>query len=242
MHQAMADVARTMQREGRSSHSLGVKDMGKCIGCGATVGIGFSVCDSCIRKAQLTGCTSATGSPESAWVEAPSVGASPASSPMEMVYFREVQRLWAWVLLLVALSVPIVAVVTALPQNSGNHPGPRPYVFLGVPGLLAVWFSLGSLVTEVRERELSIHFHWLWPERLISWSQIRSAEAETYFSGGWGVRWRADGMTYNVSGNRSVRIELTGGETVIVGSQRAGELAAAIGERIGSPKRWKPDV
>jgi hypothetical protein len=138
--------------------------------------------------------------------------------------------------LLLALSVPIVAVFTALPQNLGNHPAPRPYVLLGVPGLLAVWFSLGSLVTEVRETELSIRFRWLWPGRLISWNQIRRAEAEIYSSGGWGVRWRADGMSFNVSGTRGVRIELIGGEFVIVGSQRAGELAAAIGERIGSAK------
>lgn len=152
-----------------------------------------------------------------------------------MVYFREVQRLWIWVLLVVALSVPVAAVVTALPQNLGNRPGPYrlPYLLLGLPGLLAVWFSLGGLITEVRETELSIHFHLLWSERVISWSEIRSAEAVTYFSRGWGVRWGAGGMTYNVSGDRGVRIELTGGETVIVGSERADELAAAIGERLG---------
>jgi hypothetical protein len=102
-----------------------------------------------------------------------------------------VQRLWIWVLLVVALSVPGAAVVTALPKNLGNHPGPRrlPYAVLGLPALPAVWFSLGKLVTEVRETELSIHFHLLWPERVISWNEIRSAEAVTYFSGGWGVRW-----------------------------------------------------
>jgi len=161
-----------------------------------------------------------------------------------MVYFREVQRLWIWVLLLLALSVPVFAVVTALPRNLGTQPGPRrlPYVILAVPVLLAVWLSLGSLVTEVRETELSIHFHWLWAERLISWSEIRSAEAVTYFSSGWGVRWGSDGMTYNVTGNQGVRIELTGGEVVIVGSQRAYELATAIAERTGLAKRWDPDV
>lgn len=72
---------------------------------------------------------------------------------------------------------------------------------LGVPALLAVWFSLGKLVTEVRETELSIYFHLLW-------------------------------------------IELRSGESVMVGSQRADELADAIGQRIGSPGRsqkWDED-
>jgi hypothetical protein len=34
-------------------------------------------------------------------------------------------------------------------------------VLLGLPALLATWFSLGRLVTEVRETGLSIHFHLL---------------------------------------------------------------------------------
>ena len=124
-----------------------------------------------------------------------------------MVYFREVQRLWIWV-------------------------------------LPAVWFSLGKLVAEGRETTLSIRFHLLWPERLIPWSEIRGAEAVTYFSGRRGVRWGARGVTYSVSGSRGVRIELAGGGSVLVGSQRADELADAIGQRIGGPggyERWGED-
>jgi hypothetical protein len=52
-----------------------------------------------------------------------------------------------------------------------------------MPVVLAILFTLGSLVTEVRETEVSIHFHLLWPERVISWGEIRSAEAVTYFQG-----------------------------------------------------------
>jgi hypothetical protein len=48
-------------------------------------------------------------------------------------------------------------------------------------------------------------------------------------------------MTYNVS-NRGVRIELSGGECVMVGSQRAGELADAITRRIRLCKRADADA
>jgi hypothetical protein len=54
-----------------------------------------------------------------------------------------------------------------------------PYALWGAPLLLAIWFSLGRLVTEVRESGLSIHFQLLWAERMIPWSEIRRAEAVT---------------------------------------------------------------
>ena len=76
----------------------------------------------------------------------------------------------------------------------------------------------------------------LWPERTIAWSDIRGVEALTYRPikdfGGWGVRWAtARGIVYNARGKRGVRMVLASGERVLVGSQRADELARAIGER-----------
>ncbi len=41
-----------------------------------------------------------------------------------------------------------------------------------------------------------------------------------------------NGVAYNASGSEGVRIRLTGGEAVLVGSHRAEELAAAIRKRI----------
>jgi hypothetical protein len=152
-----------------------------------------------------------------------------------MIYFREVQRLWTWVLLLLVLAVPIAAIARSLPHFSGHAPPERVIYLVCAPlALMVLWFSLGRMVTEVRETGLSIHFHLLWPERLIPWTAIRGAEATTYFATGWGVRFGAQGMTYNVSGNRGVRIDLGDGESVQVGSQRASELADAIAQRLAA--------
>lgn len=152
-----------------------------------------------------------------------------------MVYFREVQKPWAWVLFLFGLAAPAVVLVQALNRTIVGHgvPGRGLYLVCGSVAFLAVWFSLARLVTEVRETALSIHFFLLWPERTIPWNEIRRAEAVTYTATGYGVRWRAGGMAYNVSGNRGVRIELRNGNEVLVGSRRAAELANAIEERIG---------
>jgi hypothetical protein len=105
--------------------------------------------------------------------------------------------------------------------------------------VVAVWFLRLKLVTEVRDNGLYICFVWLWPERTISWDQVRSVETRTYRPirdfGGWGVRWAARGIVYHARGNRGARMVLASGERVLVGSQRPEELARAIAERTGLP-------
>lgn len=157
-----------------------------------------------------------------------------------MIYFREVQRLWVWLILLLPLAVPIIIVTRALQHIQTGHPIPHGvlYVMYGPLALIVILFSLGRLVTEVRETGLFISFFPLWPERTIRWDEIRRAESISYAPspyGGWGVRMRFGRMAYTVSGNRGVRIELKDGEEVLVGSQRPDELAQAISERIGPP-------
>jgi hypothetical protein len=103
--------------------------------------------------------------------------------------------------------------------------------------VVAVWFLRLKLVTEVRDDGLFICFVWLWPERTIPWAQIRSVDTRTYRPirdfGGWGVRWAARGIVYHARGKRGARLVLASGERVLIGSQRADELARAIAERTG---------
>ena len=63
-------------------------------------------------------------------------------------------------------------------------------------------------------------------------------EARTYRPileyGGWGIRYTMGrGWAYNVSGNQGVQLELASGKRILIGSQRAEELARAIGEAKG---------
>jgi hypothetical protein len=110
-----------------------------------------------------------------------------------MIYFREVQRLWIWLMLLLLLATPVIILTTALHRVPANHPiSDRVlYVVYGPLALVAILFSLGRLITEVGETALSIRFFPLWPERAIRWDEIRRVEATTYTPsayGGWGVR------------------------------------------------------
>lgn len=103
--------------------------------------------------------------------------------------------------------------------------------------VVAAWFTRIKLITEVREGGLWINYVALWPERLIMWDQIQSVESITYRPvrdfGGWGVRWGARGIVYNARGDRGARMVLASGERVLVGSQRADELARSIAEHAG---------
>lgn len=66
----------------------------------------------------------------------------------------------------------------------------------------------------------------------ITFSEIASAEAETYSPlrefGGWGLRGWGNNRAINMAGNQGVRLQLQGGKRLLIGSQRAEELAQAI--------------
>ncbi len=148
-----------------------------------------------------------------------------------MVYFREEQKFeWFWT---VVWLVPVAMIGYGLYQEVISSILLWPALVVTV--VVAVWINRLKLITEVRSDVLWIHFVLLWPERSIAWNEIQRADAITYRPvkdfGGWGVRWAARGVVYNARGKRGVRMVLVSGERVLVGSQRAEDLARAIGER-----------
>jgi hypothetical protein len=148
-----------------------------------------------------------------------------------MVYFREEQKFeWFWT---VVWMVPVVMIGYGLYRQAMSPILLWPA--LVVTAVVVVWMNQSKLISEVRSDVLWIRFVLLSSERAIPWREIRRVEAITYRPikdfGGWGVRWAARGIVYNARGKRGVRMELASGERVLVGSQRAEDLARAIGER-----------
>jgi len=161
-----------------------------------------------------------------------------------MVSFREEQRFeWFWNLV---TALPALLVGFGLFRQIVLHkpimdePGSSMLLWpaFGVTVATFIWFLGIRLVTEVRDDELWIRFYWLRPAHVIKWNEIAKVEAITYRPirdfGGWGVRWAPRGILYNTRGNRGVRVYLTTGRRVLVGSQRADELAQAINARLGA--------
>jgi hypothetical protein len=75
-----------------------------------------------------------------------------------------------------------------------------------------------------------IHLNW----HCIPFSDIETAEARTYRPlleyGGWGIRYGLKGKAYNASGKRGVQLRLKNGKRILLGSQDADALAAAISD------------
>jgi hypothetical protein len=130
---------------------------------------------------------------------------------MDRVMFHEEQRFSArWILLLAILPV------------------------IGIAVLLT-----GHVATEVDGRTIKVE---VWPIQLspveLAIDDLASVEARDYDPlrefGGWGVRNGRRGAAYNAYGSRGVQLVLTGGRRVLVGSQRADELADVIRRVQGS--------
>lgn len=157
----------------------------------------------------------------------------------ERYRFREYQRFrqwWVWALVLLpALGVTLVVVIQVgfgIPVGSKPAPDGALLLLFGVIGLgLPLLIGSCLLRTTVESECLEIRFR-PFTRRRIPLDTIRRAEAVTYSPvmdyGGWGIKWSMKGWCYNVSGNRGVEVHLTDGKMVMIGSQRAEELAAAI--------------
>ena len=89
-----------------------------------------------------------------------------------------------------------------------------------------------SLITEVRNSELTVTLRGLWRARRVPVSQISSVETIRYDPekdyGGYGIRSISGGTAYLADGKHGVRIRLSDGSLLVVGSQRAADLAAVL--------------
>jgi hypothetical protein len=152
--------------------------------------------------------------------------------------FHEVQRLRQWHIRIVLALPPAALLFITIRQVIFYHPwGGHPIsngglIFLTIL-LVAVYLRLITvrLVTDVGSGEMAIGLRGLWRRRRIPLSQIRSATTVEYNSldyGGYGIRSGPGGRAYIADGNRGVQLELNDGNKLLIGSQRAEELARAI--------------
>jgi hypothetical protein len=154
--------------------------------------------------------------------------------------FYEVQkfRQW-WILLLIAIPVILIWWIFSVQIIGGNRFGTNPapdtvvyilFFLLGI-GLPILVYSV-KLKTIVKEDRIIIRFVPIY-SRTILLVDLKEYYACKYRPlwdyGGYGIRWNAKlGMAYNMSGNHGVKLELTNGKKVLIGSQRAEEMASVI--------------
>jgi hypothetical protein len=166
-----------------------------------------------------------------------------ASFQPAAVVYREEQNFAWWVYVIVGL-VEALGWMTLflLLQNVRNLTSPESIpalaamLFTGVVLVVPLFLLVGLLrmTTEVRLGDLLVWFGWL-PiyRRVVSIVDIQRVEVVNYRPladfGGWGIRRGRDGIRLlSARGTRGVRLDLTDGSRMIIGSQRPEELAVAI--------------
>lgn len=166
--------------------------------------------------------------------------------------FREEQHFrqwWLWALVIVPAAVAWWAFIRQVigGEPFGQNPGPDWLIWIvwALIGLvLPFMFGLISLIVDVTREAVHIHYR-PFVRRSIPLSDVVRVEARTYNAvkeyGGWGVKgWSPAKRAYNVSGNRGAEVFLADGRSVLLGSQRADELAGAIQSGLGSMKQEHP--
>ena len=102
---------------------------------------------------------------------------------------------------------------------------------------IAVMLLIGNLLFEktvVTNEHVRVQFGYLVPlyVRTIALDDVTQASTVTYSPigeyGGWGIRGFGSRVALNARGNRGVLLTLQNRGTVLIGSQRPEELAAAI--------------
>jgi hypothetical protein len=152
------------------------------------------------------------------------------------VPFVEEQRFrQPWLLAVVGIATVaawsgLVAAVVESPKSASTWVVVVVTAIVGIG--LPVLFAVGRLRVEVHHDSVVIRFRPL-ATRTILLTDVRSAEAVSYRPlrdyGGWGIKgWSRRKVAYNVRGHRGVLLTLADGGTVLLGSQRADDLAAAI--------------
>jgi hypothetical protein len=165
-------------------------------------------------------------------------GADKGTPPL----FHEEQRFQIW-MFWVPIAIVVGLVWYELYQQvfkgnpSGSHPIPdwAAWTLAIVFGIgLPVFGYLLRLITEVRPDALILR---VFPFRgtRVPVGEIEEAETRDYSAqqeySGWGVKnTRRSGRAYTAFGTKGVQLVLADGDRLLVGSQKAAELAAALRE------------
>lgn len=111
-----------------------------------------------------------------------------------------------------------------------------PWLVVALFGLLALGLATyATLTVDVNAEAVSARFGVGFIRKSIPLSDIvRCDVVRTPAWWGWGLHWTPSGWLYNVSGRAAVRLDMKGEQPVMVGSDEADRLKAAIDARLAS--------
>ena len=112
-----------------------------------------------------------------------------------------------------------------------------PWLVVALFGLLALGLlAYATLTVEVDAEDVRVRFGIGLIRKSIPLSDIARCEiVRTPSWWGWGMHWTPSGWLYNVSGRAAVRLEMVSQRPVMIGSDEAERLKAAIDARLAPP-------
>lgn len=160
--------------------------------------------------------------------------------PKTETFYYEVQQFrqwWVWLITVIAVIMAwwtfIRQIVVGHPMGSGSGPDTLVWILFLIVGVGLPWFVLSiRMITEVKSERVKIR---LFPFvfRTIYLKDIQNCAVREYHplmeQDGKSIRWfPSKSVAYVLAGKTGVEIELAGGKKVLIGSQRAEELATGL--------------
>ena len=153
---------------------------------------------------------------------------------------RYEHRQTGW-MMVVASCVPALCLAIVLLTADTTQDVPTPLLSGIVVVTLVVLIGFSSLQVRLTADDLVVRFGIGLVRKSVRLKDIVTAEVvRTHWYEGWGIHWTRRGMLYNVAGFDAVRLRLVNGKALMVGSDEAERLAAAIG-RVLDERRRVPD-
>ena len=112
-----------------------------------------------------------------------------------------------------------------------------PWLVVALFGLLALGLlAYATLTVDVDAENVRVRFGIGLIRKSMPLSDIARCEiVRTPSWWGWGMHWTPSGWLYNVSGRAAVRLEMTSQRPVMIGSDEAERLKAAIDAQLAPP-------
>jgi len=141
--------------------------------------------------------------------------------------YEHTQPGWLMRLTFAALALGLI-VLAALPLPAlGREPSWA--LLAGAALAIAIGWCFSSLTVRVTGDDLQLHFGWGWPRKRVLLADLDAVDVtRTTFIDGWGVHRTRRGWLYNVGGFDAVILRQRDGKAVLVGSDEAPRLKAAI--------------
>lgn len=155
-----------------------------------------------------------------------------------MKEFKEEQRfnqIWVWAILIAPMVMvlsQLAIAITGKEEFKTEDIIAFPFLIL-VFTVLIIWFKRMVLETVISAEGINIHYKGLFTKKQFPKSEILKAEIVTYdplwHYGGWGLRYSSKrGWCYNVAGDKGLKLTLSNGKTVMIGTQQPEEIDSIL--------------